>query len=83
MIDIPIQIITSVSWFTSRSCYVHNLVKRYFLISMVLYMSDSMVAVYELYHVKNKLSLIETTVDEKQTVALFPTWSQPVFALAP
>ena len=57
--------------------------KRYFLISMVLYMSDSMVAVYELYLVKNKLSLIETTVDEKQTVALFPTWSQPVFALAP
>lgn len=50
---------------------------------MVLYMSDSMVAVYELYLVKNKLSLIETTVDEKQTVALFPTWSQPVFALAP
>lgn len=50
---------------------------------MVLYMSVSMVAVYELYHVENKLSLIETTVDEKQTVALFPTWSQPVFALAP
>lgn len=50
---------------------------------MVRNKSDSMVAIYQLYHVKNKLNLIGTTVDDKQIGALFSTLTQPVFALAP